>query len=338
MIKIFRKIRQNLLLENKTSKYFKYAIGEIVLVVIGILIAFQVSKWSTNKTKEKEAYNQLLEVQNEILNNILEFEYKGNYYYNKLRDVRSVFSDTLTFKDYKNKISLQRIMSSYSAVETQNEAFNKLIQNADDVPEIYRPLILEMKKLYNLSAFETSYTGLLDLSTRNFELIQDFAESLYRDKTDDYICFLLTDKDHKNRLARYSFTLDDIAPELVQKKYKALKIYRQMVALGFPDKNMKELDHMFITMNPENLKYFVGNYTNKNYTLSLQYNIEKNMLFGNWSSNRSGEKLEAMNVTVRDSITLHIGGEYLEFNNDKSMFNRLFSKTKSNYKRIFEGE
>jgi hypothetical protein len=39
MIKFFRKIRQQLLLENKTGKYFKYAIGEIVLVVIGILIA-----------------------------------------------------------------------------------------------------------------------------------------------------------------------------------------------------------------------------------------------------------------------------------------------------------
>jgi len=38
MIKHFRKIRQNLLVEGKTTKYRKYAIGEIVLVVIGILI------------------------------------------------------------------------------------------------------------------------------------------------------------------------------------------------------------------------------------------------------------------------------------------------------------
>jgi hypothetical protein len=39
MIKLFRNIRQNLLSQGKTSKYFKYAIGEIILVVIGILIA-----------------------------------------------------------------------------------------------------------------------------------------------------------------------------------------------------------------------------------------------------------------------------------------------------------
>ena len=41
MIKFFRNIRKSLLMENKTSKYFKYAIGEIVLVVIGILSHFK---------------------------------------------------------------------------------------------------------------------------------------------------------------------------------------------------------------------------------------------------------------------------------------------------------
>lgn len=46
MIKFFRHIRQNLIMENKTSKYLKYAIGEIVLVVIGILIALQINNWN----------------------------------------------------------------------------------------------------------------------------------------------------------------------------------------------------------------------------------------------------------------------------------------------------
>jgi len=54
MIKIFRRIRQNLLLENKTGKYFKYAIGEIVLVVIGILIALSINNWNENK-KERQS-------------------------------------------------------------------------------------------------------------------------------------------------------------------------------------------------------------------------------------------------------------------------------------------
>ena len=50
MIKFFRKIRYDLMEKNKTGKYFKYAIGEIILVVIGILIALQVNNWNIQKT------------------------------------------------------------------------------------------------------------------------------------------------------------------------------------------------------------------------------------------------------------------------------------------------
>jgi hypothetical protein len=63
MIKFFRKIRQNLLTENKTGKYFKYAIGEIVLVVIGILIALSINNWNENrknKLTESNYYCKLL--------------------------------------------------------------------------------------------------------------------------------------------------------------------------------------------------------------------------------------------------------------------------------------
>jgi uncharacterized membrane protein YgaE (UPF0421/DUF939 family) len=62
MIKLFRNIRKNLLNEGKTTKYFKYAIGEIVLVVIGILIALQINNWNESRKEH------ILEVQ--ILNDI----------------------------------------------------------------------------------------------------------------------------------------------------------------------------------------------------------------------------------------------------------------------------
>ena len=48
MIKFFRKVRQKLLKENRFNKYVLYAIGEIVLVVIGILIALQINNWNEN--------------------------------------------------------------------------------------------------------------------------------------------------------------------------------------------------------------------------------------------------------------------------------------------------
>ena len=49
MIPFFRKIRKTLADDNKPIKYFRYAIGEIVLVVIGILIAVQINNWNENR-------------------------------------------------------------------------------------------------------------------------------------------------------------------------------------------------------------------------------------------------------------------------------------------------
>ena len=54
MIKFFRKIRQKQLSENKFSKYLIYAIGEIILVVIGILIALQINNW--NESRKNKAF------------------------------------------------------------------------------------------------------------------------------------------------------------------------------------------------------------------------------------------------------------------------------------------
>ena len=55
MIKFFRKIRQQLLTENKFSRYLIYAIGEIILVVIGILIALQFNNWNIDRKSELKA-------------------------------------------------------------------------------------------------------------------------------------------------------------------------------------------------------------------------------------------------------------------------------------------
>ncbi len=74
MIKFFRKIRQRLLAENRFSKYLLYAIGEIFLVVIGILIALQINNW--NEAKKDHAYEMtmLTEVARSLSTDKLNFQ------------------------------------------------------------------------------------------------------------------------------------------------------------------------------------------------------------------------------------------------------------------------
>jgi len=69
MIKFFRKIRRNLLMENKTGKYFKYAFGEIILVVIGILIALSINNWNEQRKENQKEQALLKRLEKEFMSN-----------------------------------------------------------------------------------------------------------------------------------------------------------------------------------------------------------------------------------------------------------------------------
>ncbi|WP_051229706.1 DUF6090 family protein [Psychroserpens burtonensis] len=67
MIKFFRHIRQKQIMENRTGKYLKYAIGEIILVVIGILIALQINTWNENRKAKNEEIKILKALQADFM-------------------------------------------------------------------------------------------------------------------------------------------------------------------------------------------------------------------------------------------------------------------------------
>lgn len=74
MLKFFRNIRKKLLSEGKTARYMKYAFGEIVLVVIGILIALSINNWNTNRLDHIKEQSLLIELKSDYLANVTEIE------------------------------------------------------------------------------------------------------------------------------------------------------------------------------------------------------------------------------------------------------------------------
>jgi len=105
MIKFFRKIRQKLLTENRFSKYLLYAIGEIVLVVIGILIALQINNWNERRMDEK--------MERIILKNLAQ-EYQSN----KRDLVRMI---TIVSDSYKANLTIMSLFNKEpSYLKTKN--------------------------------------------------------------------------------------------------------------------------------------------------------------------------------------------------------------------------
>jgi hypothetical protein len=70
-------------MENKTGKYFKYAIGEIILVVIGILIALQINNWNEQNAIHEKQKKHLGAIKNEMSNNLKSLQLEQN----RLEDV-----------------------------------------------------------------------------------------------------------------------------------------------------------------------------------------------------------------------------------------------------------
>ena len=104
MIKLFRNIRQQLLNEGKTSKYIKYAFGEIVLVVIGILIALAVNNWNQERKDRKLGKDLLGRIHADLIQDTLYF--RETIQQNKL--LREDIKDLLS-KLYQGVNSIEQV-------------------------------------------------------------------------------------------------------------------------------------------------------------------------------------------------------------------------------------
>jgi len=71
MLKFFRKIRKKLIEQENVRKYLLYAIGEIMLVVIGILIALQINNWNEEKKMDRMVSQALSEIREDLVQDTL---------------------------------------------------------------------------------------------------------------------------------------------------------------------------------------------------------------------------------------------------------------------------
>ncbi|MFC7357695.1 DUF6090 family protein [Jejudonia soesokkakensis] len=85
MIKFFRHIRQRLIGENRFSKYLLYAIGEIILVVIGILIALSINNWNEDRKERAREVNYLKNLKADLVSEINNNEHFATYRFNKAK-------------------------------------------------------------------------------------------------------------------------------------------------------------------------------------------------------------------------------------------------------------
>ena len=122
MIKFFRKIRQKLLSEKKFSSYITYAVGEVLLVVIGILLALQFNNWNQQSSNQEKEKWYLINIAEDI-----EYQ-KGD-----LKDLKEDYQ--LSIKVGKQLLKDYKARGSFAKIDSLNEKIN-ILMVADNFPNI----------------------------------------------------------------------------------------------------------------------------------------------------------------------------------------------------------
>lgn len=169
MIKFFRKIRQKLLVENKFTKYLLYAIGEIVLVMLGILLALQVNNANEERKNRAMERAYLSDIHQDFLDNKSQFEERLQTFRNQFqiadslcrlvfpitdnnwKDVKKIYGRVFLPSTFNaNRSSINALVSSGRSDIIQNDSLKKMILAWNDRYEDYKENEDELLKSWDL--------------------------------------------------------------------------------------------------------------------------------------------------------------------------------------------
>lgn len=159
MIKFFRQIRYKLMEQNKTSRYFKYAIGEIILVVIGILIALQINNWNEDRKTRQSEIKYLTNIKLDIERDLVALDTQIKLRKNKFATTESLIShidgvkpisdlDVLS-KNVFSTINEERFTPNNSTYTELTSSGNLSLIENDSI----KRLLLELEELYKDNQF-----------------------------------------------------------------------------------------------------------------------------------------------------------------------------------------
>lgn len=146
MIHFFRNIRKRLLNDRKISKYFAYALGEIILVMIGILLALQVNNWNETRKRNALIDSRARVLFKDLSHNIQE----ANAIIDFADRYDSIFDRVISNEDQSSSFnSISTLLSSQTA-QFYKESLLFFLEDGEQLPNTYLPLLPELKGLNRL--------------------------------------------------------------------------------------------------------------------------------------------------------------------------------------------
>ena len=147
-MKLFRNMRAASLEENNTSAYWKYAIGEVVFVVVGILLAFQIDMWGERRNAREHTHYLFGQVHDELALNIQNCNGQIGEYLFKDTMVNHILTGKADRQTYRDHWQYATILLGQAEVEVSDDAFLNLLNSEDGLSSSEREILVELKTLY----------------------------------------------------------------------------------------------------------------------------------------------------------------------------------------------
>lgn len=268
MIKFFRRIRQKLLAENRFSKYLIYAIGEIILVVIGILIALQINIWNQQKNDEQKVLSIFKEIQKDLLNDIQETEYIEDWWLKNDTLLYDFLKQKKPASHFKNQQkTFFSLGTSYFPFYQSNQSFEKLNDAKDIIPEKYSNALHTLTKLYTTQAslFNNRSNRMVGLTKQysdflydNYDWMEDLKEKNYTQEIKDYF---FTNKRHRRQLVKYNNHGDTYYTIITTIKNQSMLSYIILQSIVSPNDKLPAIfDKYGLNYNNNNIDELIGTY------------------------------------------------------------------------------
>lgn len=210
---IFNKNRKTFITKKNVSKYILYGIGEIILVVIGILIAVNINNFNEKKASEKrletylQVYKQDLEIDTLVISNVLK------YVDNRREHFKLFLSDTVSSKTYIRNPQGYGLVLSYSPFNLQQKGIGLLEHYVNDT-EIEQDTLIS-----SILANHRIYEGLIN------ESIKRIGQDI-----DDNMNYLKAEQPWIGDLLLGNLNHPDIMPYFLSQNYKSrLAIHSTLV-------------------------------------------------------------------------------------------------------------
>jgi hypothetical protein len=148
MIPFFRKIRKKMADDNRPIQYMRYAIGEIILVVIGILIALQINNWNENKNNAAQANRHLVTLKLNLQDDIKQAEKLLNITDTALQYSNTFLDQFKTLKPVDNRVQMYLIFLMLERNFEVNKSGVNTIINSNGMAYINEDLQLKILNYY----------------------------------------------------------------------------------------------------------------------------------------------------------------------------------------------